>query len=245
MKKPSTYIGTSGFYNPHWKIIFYPEDMPASKWLGFYCENFNTLEINATFYRFPTLKSMQTWYGKSPEGFQFSIKASKLITHIHQFVDCQQLIDDFYAVCKDGLKEKMGCILFQLPPSIHYSPEKLELIIKSLNPKFKNAIEFRHVSWWTQEVYDELKKYNVIFCTVNHPKLPTTLITTTKTAYVRLHGNPKMFYSNYNHDELKALSEALLKKKGVEEIYVFFNNTASPSGVVNALELQELIEFHP
>ena len=221
--------------------IFYPDKLPQSKWLNFYSERLNTLELNVTFYRFPTIKGLQDWYQKSPEDFLFSVKAPQEITHVKQFNDCADLIAKLYEVCKQGLKDKLGGILFQLPPSVSYSDEMLEQIISSLNPDFKNVVEFRHKSWWTQKVYDALAEKNIIFCSVSHPNLPSTIVENTTTAYIRLHGIPKMFYSNYSPEFLTELKAAIAQKSKLEEVFVYFNNTASTAGITNAQQFHERI----
>lgn len=241
MKKLQIHIGTSAFNNSYWKGIFYPEGLPRNKWFAYYCEHFNTYEMNGTFYKFPTVKSLQAWYYKVPEKFMFSVKAPKQITHFKKFVDCKAVIDDFYSICRQGLGNKLACVLFQLPPSFAYSPEKLELILSSLNPNFKNVIEFRNESWWKQEVYDELEKNNVIFCNVSYPKLPDTIIATSTTGYIRLHGDPKLFYSAYSSDYLEALHTSILKQNNWDEVFIYFNNTASTAGILNAVEMKNFI----
>ncbi len=233
-------IGCSGFYNKHWKNVFYPDALPQSKWLNFYSEHLNTVEINSTFYRFPTVKSLQTWNDKSPEGFLFSIKAPKQITHINKFNESQSIIDDFYSVCEEGMKDKLGCILFQLPPSIHFSEEKLAQITSSLNPHFKNVIEFRHDSWWTSAVYDTLSHKQIVFCSVSHPSLPDTIIANRETVYIRLHGKPQMFYSNYSLEHLRQLHETILQQPKVKQAFIYFNNTASTAGIINAQQLSAM-----
>ena len=233
-------IGCSSYQNAQWKGIFYPEDMPARQWFGFYCRHFNTYEINATFYKFPTLRIMQNWYNKAPESFIYAVKAPKQITHIKKFIDCQEDIDRFYAICREGLSDKLGCILFQLPPSFNYSEERLDLIINSLNPDFKNVVEFRNESWWRQDVCDALTKSGITFCNVNYPKLPTVIIATTNIGYVRLHGNPRLFYSEYTVGMLQELYNDILSKKKFSEVFVYFNNTASSAAIINAQEFKKL-----
>lgn len=242
MSVTNIHIGCSSFYNAKWKNVFYPEDIPSSKWFEYYCTHFNTFEINATFYKFPTLRILTNWYKKSPDGFIYSVKAPKLITHIKKFVDCKPEIEEFFSLCKQGLNDKLGCILFQLPPSFHYSLEKLDLIIESMNPDFKTAIEFRHQSWWSQEVYDQLAKNNISFCSVSHPTMPTDIIATSSVGYVRLHGIPKMFYSEYSHTDLIKLHDAIIDKNLFEQVFIYFNNTASEAGVLNAQELNTIFK---
>jgi uncharacterized protein YecE (DUF72 family) len=233
-------IGCSGFYNKHWKGVFYPLGMAQQHWFGYYCEHFNSLELNVTFYRFPKPEILQGWWIKSPEDFQFSVKAPRAITHLRKFNDCEHLLFDFYDACEKGLKNKLSALLFQLPPTLHYTEDKLEKICKSLNPSFLNVIEFRHESWWNEQVFDMLKFHNIIFCNVSHPKLPERIIINTDKAYVRLHGVPEMFYSEYSQAYLKNLLDTLNTYPELTEAYIYFNNTAGNSGIINASELRAM-----
>ena len=230
--------GCSGFYNRHWKGVFYPEGLAQSKWFAFYSEHFSTLELNSTFYKFPTVKSLVAWYKKSPQAFLFAVKAPRLITHYKKLIDCETEINEFHTACELGLKEKLGCVLFQFPPSFKYSPELLQLIVKSLKPSVKNVVEFRDVSWWNDAVFDTFKENNITFCSVSHPKLPEDIISTSATRYVRLHGNPQIFYSSYSDQYLANLYTLLEKNKNINEVFVFFNNTASTAGILNAQYFQ-------
>lgn len=239
MKKDTINIGCSSYATPSWQPLFYPEGLPKKQWFEFYCKHFNTYELNATFYRFPTLKSLQSWYEKTPHTFKFSIKAPKTITHIKRFADCNEEIEKFYSVIREGLKEKIACVLFQLPPSFTYSSERLKAIVTSVNPNFNNVVEFRHESWWRQDVIENLSENNVIFCTVNYPKLPTSVIKTTKTGYVRMHGNPKLFYSEYTPEDIEALYKDI-KAQNFESSFIYFNNTASTAGIINALQAKKI-----
>lgn len=130
-------IGCSGFHYKHWKGVFYPEGLAQSKWFDFYHQHFKTLELNVTFYRFPQLSFLETWYKKSPDTFSFSVKAPRAITHYKQFIETKQLVNDFYGTVHEGLKDKLGCVLFQMPPRMAYKEEKLQQIIDNLDPAFK------------------------------------------------------------------------------------------------------------
>ncbi len=185
------HIGCSGFYYKHWKEIFYPKDVPQRMWFDFYCRHFKTLELNVTFYRFPQLFMLKKWYDSSPPDFSFSVKAPKLITHFKKLNDCEKLISDFYNTVQEGLKEKAGCFLFQFAPRYNYTPEKLEKIMHSLDPAFPNVVEFRHNSWWNEEVYKTLKKHHISFSGMSHPLLPETIVTNTSLLYYRMHGVPE------------------------------------------------------
>ena len=245
MKQKEILLGCSSFSNRKWIGIFYPEDLPSKEWFAYYCTYFNTYEMNSTFYKFPTSGSLHAWYKKSPEGFIFSVKAPKQITHIKKFVESEREIGDFYVACREGLKDKLGCVLFQLPPSFHYTSERLKLIISNLSPDFKNVIEFRNQSWWTQEVYDALTQNKLIFCSVNYPGLPTTVIGTSSTGYIRLHGNPELFYSKYSAEALSKTHDEIRAANKLKEVFIYFNNTASTAGILNALTFKQVSAANP
>ncbi|MCP2025569.1 uncharacterized protein YecE (DUF72 family) [Flavobacterium sp. HSC-32F16] len=230
-------IGCSSYNNRYWKGIFYPDNVTVAGMFGFYSQHFSTYEFNGSFYRFPTLKVFTNWYNKAPEDFLFSVKAPKDITHIKQFIDCENLLSEFYNVCKMGLKEKLACVLFQFPPSYQFTLERLNRIIKNLDLSFQNVIEFRHESWWNNDVWNAFLENNITFCSVSHPQLPQTIFKNFPLIYIRLHGVPKMFYSSYPLQELLNIRYETHSKSG----FIYFNNTAGEAGILNALELKNLI----
>ena len=236
------FIGCSGFAYKEWKEVFYPQGLPQSKWFDYYTQHFNTLELNVTFYRFPTLKSLQAWYDKAPDGFVFSAKVPRWITHYRRFEETERMLGDFYGLLKDGLKEKMGVVLFQLPGQFAYSTEKLHKIIAQLDYSFTNVIEFRNEGWWRKDVMQLLKKNNIGFCGVSFPKLPDDAVINTTMPYYRFHGVPKLFYSQYSKAFVKKIYEQLATKKSTKTIYVYFNNTATQAAINNARYLQTLIK---
>jgi uncharacterized protein YecE (DUF72 family) len=235
-------IGCSGFAYKEWKDLFYPAGIPQSKWFHYYTQHFNTLELNVTFYRFPTLKSLSGWYEKSPEGFIFSAKVPRSITHYRKFEDTERMLNDFYSLLKEGLKEKMGCVLFQLPGSFRYSDEKLQKMIAQIDHSFTNVIEFRNEEWWRKDVTGTLKKNNILFCGVSYPKLPDDAVVNTSVSYYRFHGVPKLFFSEYSKAFVKKIYSQLAEKRTNKTVYVYFNNTATQAAINNARYLQSLIK---
>lgn len=233
------YIGCSGFYNKDWKEVFYPKGLPQSKWFEYYCSQFNTLELNTTFYRFPTIDILQKWYDKSPAGFKFSVKAPRLITHYKQFNETESLLNDFYATVAEGLKEKLGTILFQLPAKISFSEDMLQHIIQQLDASFNNIIEFRNESWWNQFVFDKLAEKNISFCGISIKNLPDEIVQNTSTVYYRFHGIKKLYFSEYSIETIQSFVEKLKEIKA-EYAYIFFNNTATMAAINNARQLKEL-----
>jgi len=241
MENLKFHIGCSAYATPAWKNLFYPKDLPKSKWFDYYCQHFNTYEFNGSFYRFPTVKNLLTWHDKTPADFQFSIKIPKIITHIKKLQDCEKEIAEFYAVAKEGLRDKLACVLWQLPPSFSYREERLKSLIQGTDTDFKNVVEFRHESWWREDVIDLLNENHITFCNVNYPKLPSEIHKNLPIGYVRMHGNPELFYSEYSQNQIEKL---YLDVQNLEfqEVYVYFNNTASTAGIINALQFKKLIE---
>ena len=234
-------IGCSGFSYKEWKDQFYPKGLAQSKWFGYYCEHFNTLELNVTFYRFPKLPALQGWHKHAPEGFVFSAKLPRSITHYKKFEQTEDLVRDFYSVLRDGLREKLGAVLFQLPPQLAYSADKLEKIIRQSDPSFTNVIEFRHISWWRQDVIDRLSEANISFCGVSFPKISNEdAVINTPTVYYRFHGVPVLFYSEYEPSFLEKITDQI-SSKAPETVYLYFNNTASMAAVGNARYVQQYI----
>ena len=241
MTKINWQIGCSGFHYKERKGIFYPESLPQKEWFKFYTEKFNTLELNVTFYRFPVLKSLQAWYDTAPANFSFAVKVPRLITHYKKFSDCSRLIDDFYTLITKGLKEKLGPVLFQLPPKYIYTNERLDLIVKSMYKDFKNVIEFRDNSWWTDSVFSRLKKEKLIFCGIDYPGLPNDAIITNQVVYYRFHGRPRLYYSAYKKSDLKIVADSIFANKKVTEANTLFNNTATYAAIKNANTLKKYI----
>ena len=230
-------IGCSGFYYKHWKEIFYPKGLAQKKWFEFYCSFFDTLELNVTFYRFPELSFLENWYGRSPDRFVFSVKAPRIITHYKKFTGVDEIISQFYHTISEGLKEKLGCVLFQLPPSFSYSANRLEKICSSLEPSFTNVVEFRHTSWWNAEVYHALARHNITFCGMSHPALPEEVIQNTGVLYYRFHGVPDLYRSPYPSEVLHQFVDAVASEGITKRPFVYFNNDIGGSAISNALEM--------
>lgn len=235
------YIGCSGFHYKEWKNVFYPEGLPQTKWFQFYCNKYNTLELNVTFYKFPTEKSLIKWYNISQDDFMFSVKVPKAITHFKKFNDCESMLEDFYNTIQMGLQHKLGCILFQLPPQLIYSEELLDKILSSLNTSYKNVIEFRHASWWNEIVFQKLRKHNIIFCGISYPKLPDDIIQTNKNLYYRFHGVPVLYKSLYTKKNLENIYNEIKKQKPTEA-WIYFNNTWGTAALENSEFLKSIFQ---
>lgn len=236
---PNTYIGCSGFSERLWKGFFYPEDLPSKDYLTYYSERVNSVEVNSTFYRKPTLKTLENWYMRTPQGFKFFIKIPKTISHIQRLKNTKTEVCEFAAHISSGLKEKLSGFLFQMPPSFHFNEENLQRVLDTVDKNFLNVVEFRHESWWNEEVLNSLKQHNIVFCGVSFPKgVPDdVMINSEEVLYYRLHGVPVLFKSEYPEEELKTLAQKIKKFNG--EKYIYFNNTFGIAGIKNALFLQK------
>jgi uncharacterized protein YecE (DUF72 family) len=236
-------IGCSGYHYPEWKGHFYPENLSQQKWFDFYCQHFNTLELNATYYKFPKVGFLKNWYDRSPEGFSFSVKAPRHITHFKKFRDAQQLLNDFNETAKTALAEKLGSVLFQFPSNFRYEPERLSRIIEMLDTSVRNVLEFRHESWWVPAVYQTLSEADITFSGMSHPNLPDSVIGTTDTLYYRFHGVPHLYTSGYEVAKLEQVVRELLAHSRARQAFVYFNNTAEGHAVLNAKQLQDICEL--
>jgi uncharacterized protein YecE (DUF72 family) len=209
--------------------------MAPKDWLGHYSSVFNTLELNGSFYSVPKLASLQKYYKSTPADFRFSVKANKYFTHILRLKGCKGKIEEFESQIREGLEDKLACILFQFPPSFHYSKENLDLLLENIRSSSGNIIELRHTSWWKKEVFAALKEHSLSFCSVDYPGLSNELQRTSEVFYLRLHGTPELFKSDYNNCRLKAFFEQI--PTGAKAYYIYFNNTYYDAAFRNAKEL--------
>jgi uncharacterized protein YecE (DUF72 family) len=240
---PAIHIGCSGFHYRDWKGVFYPPELPPRKWFGYYCTQFNTLELNVTFYKMPELKALENWYDQSPESFRFAVKAPRMVTHYKKFsVEAEPVLADFYGTVREGLREKLGPVLFQLPPKAAYTEELMERLLHCLDPELTNVVEFRHPSWWEGEVYRELARHRISFVGQSHPMpLPDEVVANTEVLYYRFHGVPELYKSSYSEEFLRRVADEIQAAPSVKEAYVYFNNGIGGAGVLNAYELRKLL----
>ena len=232
------WVGCSGYYYREWRGRFYPPGLRPADWLAYYAERFDTVEINSTFYRSPSRRGLLRWKAQVPERFRFSLKAPRSISHHHKFSKAEKL-RAFYDVV-GVLAERLAVILFQLPP-LAYDPALLERILALLDPTFKNALEFRHASWWRESVFFELSKAGVAFVGVSAPGLPGGLPRTASFAYLRLHGQERWYDYDYSKAELHRWLRAL-RFAEASEAYVYFNNDRGAAAPRNARLFKSMLE---
>ncbi len=180
------HAGTSGFSYPEWRGAFYPEKgLPQSKFLEFYASKFSTVEINNTFYRFPKPELLEGWAERTPGAFRFAVKANQAITHRARLADADDLTRDFIERCR-LLGDKLGPILFQLPPNFKRDDERLANFLDILPPRTRFAVEFRHASWFDDLVFQILENAGVALCVSEGETLDTPRKATSGFCYLRL-----------------------------------------------------------
>jgi len=234
------HVGCSGWFYWHWKGVFYPEDLSTSDWFTHYKSKFKTVELNAPFYSWPTIATVKTWVRQAGRTkMTYTIKVSELITHTKRFVGTKSLVRDFGFIA-DLLGPRMGCFLFQLPPSFHYSSDALTRIVNNLEPGRKNVVEFRHFSWWNQRVFDAFKDAGVTFCSCSGPRLPDELIQTAEDVYIRFHGTKQWYRHDYSKQELAVWSDRI-RNSGAKQVWAYFNNDRNGFAIKNARMLKNIL----
>jgi uncharacterized protein YecE (DUF72 family) len=230
------HVGCSGWFYWHWRGGFYPGELPTSSWFNHYAKRFKTVELNAPFYSWPTIATVKSWVRQAGRrNFVYTVKVSELITHVKRFVGTKRLVADFGHI-SDLLGPRMGCFLFQLPPSFHYTSSRLKRILSQLDPSRRNVVEFRHKSWWNERVYAAFRSTGTIFCSCSGPRLPDELVKTADEVYVRFHGVKQWYRHDYTPAELAVWSERI-RASGARRAWVYFNNDRDGYAIKNAREL--------
>ncbi len=234
---PNVNIGCSGWFYWHWRDRFYPPGMATKNWVEHYASHFDTVELNAPFYSWPTEATVRSWARQvAGRRFWYTVKACELITHVKQFSRTAELVDDYYLIDR-LLQPHLGCFLFQLPPSFHYSAARLKRILDQLDPSKRNVVEFRHRSWWNKQTIAAFRKTNTIFCSCSAPRLPDELVQTGDDIYIRFHGISRWYRHDYTADELSAWAAKIRSHKG-SRIWAYFNNDFGGYAIDNARQLR-------
>jgi uncharacterized protein YecE (DUF72 family) len=241
-KRERIQIGTSGWHYEHWKGPFYPEDLSKQAFLDYYAEHFHTVEINNSFYQLPSEKALIRWRDSVPPGFIFAVKASRYITHMKKLKDPEEAVSIFLERISI-LGEKLGPILFQLPPKWNFNPQRLEAFLKGLPPGYTYTFEFRDSSWFDPRAYDALGKHGATFCIYDFAGRLSPKKVTSGLIYIRLHGPSGPYQGQYDEDTLAGWADDLLNRaKEGKEIYCYFDNDQAGYAAQDALRLKAMIE---
>jgi len=218
------WIGTSGYDYPEWRGSFYPPEVAAAKRLPYYASQFATVEINYTFYHLPSERTLAGWVAQTPPGFRFTLKAPKRITHVARLRNCGEPMRTFCGLA-GSLRERLGAILFQLPPFLRKDLATLDEFLPTVPAGIRAAIEFRHESWLDEEVFGRLRVHGVALCIADSEKLRTPVLVTAPFAYFRLRDE------GYTPDALGQWADAIREAGGqAGDVFVYFKHEEAGKG---------------
>ena len=243
MHRERIHVGTSGWHYDHWQNVFYPPEVSKREWLNFYARIFHTVEINATFYHMPKEKTFSNWYSHTSDSFVFSVKANRLITHTKKLKDINAPLEEFLQKAK-VLREKLGAILFQLPPSFSPDLERFKVFAATIPKDLQAAVEFRNFAWHTDATFKLLEENNIAFCVFELAGKQSPLIVTADFVYIRLHGPGDAYKGDYSDELLHTWAEKIIEwKNNGKEVYFYFDNDEKGYAPKNAGRLIELVKI--
>jgi uncharacterized protein YecE (DUF72 family) len=238
---PKINVGCSGWFYWDWKGKVYPAYLATKDWFAYYAAAFKTVELNASFYSWPTVAGVTGWKRQAGRRkMVYTVKACELITHVKSFKGTKTLVKDFGYIA-DLLGGKMGCFLFQLPPSFAYTPARLRRIVHQLDPARRNVVEFRHKSWWNETVYEAFREAGIIFCSCSGPRLPDEIVKTADEIYIRFHGVTQWYRHDYSDKELEEWAQRVKTLKP-KRVWAYFNNDFGGNAVRNAKSFEKKLK---
>lgn len=237
------WIGTSGWSYDHWTGVLYPPGTPPAKRLELYTREFDTVELNASHYRWPRDATFASWRSRLPAGFRMSVKAPRGLTHAKRLSSPEAWIQRIAASWHE-LRDRRGVLIVQLPPTMERDDERLDWFLASLPSWVQVAVEMRHPSWHVEQVFELLARHGAAYCVMSGAALPCVLRSTAPLVYVRLHGpsHDGLYEGSYSDNELAWWADRIREwERTGEEVYAYFNNDGHGYAVRNAQRLRELL----
>lgn len=233
-------IGTSGWVYRHWRGIFYPKHLSQADWFAYYAREFDTVEINNSFYRLPNEAAFDAWRAQAPPGFLYAVKASRFLTHLKKLKDPEEPLQTFFARA-GRLAETLGPVLYQLPPHWRLNLPRFEGFLRALPREYSHAVEFRDESWLVEEVFRLMERHGVAHCLHDMPPLQVPLRVTAPLVYIRFHGDPA-HGGRYQQKTLETWARRIEDwRRQKMEVYVYFNNDWGGYAVADARALKGLL----
>lgn len=233
-------IGTSGWVYPHWRGIFYPPHLPSRDWLAYYTREFDTVEINNSFYRLPSADTFEAWRQQAPPGFLYAVKASRYLTHLKKLQDPAEPLQEFFARAS-RLGNTLGAVLYQLPPHWHVNLSRFESFLSALPQSYTHVIEFRDPSWLCDEVFRLMERYQVAHCIHDMYPLKIPTCVTAPLVYVRLHGS-LTHGGDYTATTLRTWARRIVTWHTEQhDVLVYFNNDIAGYAIKNARMLKAML----
>jgi uncharacterized protein YecE (DUF72 family) len=235
------HVGCSGWVYKHWRGIFYPEGLPQKRWFERYSEEFDTVEINASFYRLPLASTFEGWRDKAPSDFRYALKVNRFITHMKKLLDCDEAVDRFIALAR-LLGKTLGPLLYQLPPSLHKDLDRLDTFLAGLPRDLEQVVEFRHKSWYDEDVLALLDNHGVGFVAHDLKGLKSPRWASGRTAYVRFHGTAGKYHGRYSDEALLDWTDWCLDQaRAGRSVWCYFNNDIHGHAIEDARTLKSLL----
>jgi uncharacterized protein YecE (DUF72 family) len=234
-------IGCSGWVYKHWRGIFYPEGLPQKRWFEFYTTEFDTVEINNSFYHLPKAETFDKWRDQAPEGFCYAVKANRFITQAKKLKDPEEPLKRFLTPTR-RLEEHLGPILFQLPPNMKINVERLETFLQILPNQLTSVFEFRHKSWYDEEILAVLDKHGAGFVAHDMKDLTSPRWASGKAAYVRFHGASGKYWGRYSDEALLEWTDWCLEQaRQGRTVWCYFNNDIHGHAIEDARTLKSMV----
>jgi len=232
---PGPRVGTSGWRYDHWRGAYYPDDVRGLDELRHYAEDFNCVEINTSFYGLPSTRTLKAWRDAVPDGFRFTAKMSRYLTHMKKLKDPEESVRNFYSRM-EALDDCLAAVLFQLPPRWHRNPERLESLLDILPEEGPTPVfEFRDPDWITGDVTDILRRHGAAFCIYHLDGHPSPKIVTSNMVYLRLHGPGGPYEGEYGDKGLAPWTGAISAwRRTGKEVFAFFDNDTDAAAVRDA-----------
>lgn len=235
------HVGCSGWAYKHWRGLLYPQGLPQKRWLERYTEDFDTVEINASFYRLPLASTFEAWRERAPRGFRYAVKVNRFITHMKKLLDCKAEVDRFIALAR-RLGDKLGPLLYQLPPSLHKDVERLDTFLSQLPKDLEQVVEFRNKDWYDKEILSLLERHGIGFVVHDLKGLVSPAWASGRTAYVRFHGSGGRYRGRYSDEVLLqwanwCLDQALQGRS----VWCYFNNDIDGHAIEDARTLKSMV----
>jgi len=235
------HVGCSGWVYKHWRGSFYPEGLPQKRWFERYSEEFDTVEINASFYRVPLARTFEGWREKAPPDFHYAVKVNRFITHMKKLIECETEVDRFVELTR-LLGDKLGPLLYQLPPSLHKNLDRLDAFLARLPKDLEQVVEFRHGSWYDDEVLELLDRHGVGFVCHDLRGLISPRWASGRTAYVRFHGTSGRYHGRYSDEALMDWANwCLQQKQRGRSVWCYFNNDIHGHAIEDARTLKSIV----
>lgn len=236
------WIGTSGWSYDHWDGVLYPPGLPTAKRFSTYVAEFDTVELNASFYRWPADRTFANWRHRLPDTYRFTVKAARGLTHAKRLLEPERWIERIAGAWHE-LRDKRGMVLFQLPPTLHRDDARLEWLLGRLPDWMRSAVEFRHPSWDDPAVFSMLERHGVAYTVMSGAGLPCILRATSHEVYVRWHGPDDSLYAgSYSDDDLRWWADRIREwEHSGHEVFGYFNNDGHGHAVHNARTLRQLL----